>query len=267
MLYLILVPILVSLYVWYNRTADQISQPDDLPQLDRPVVTLVLITICISTFVMQHFAFASRAAAIAMEYGSIPAVLTGRVPPDSELAALGFSRTHELLTLFTSAFLHGGFFHIFGNMIFLWVFGRHFDDLMNWYFYLALVVVCTLSSSLASVIAEPARTTPTIGASGFIAGLMGAYLVLFPKAKLYQYWRVPLLMRPITFALPAWAYLLVWMGLQITYFSMGGERKYSIAYSAHIVGFVTGAALAWMLNKAGAIASYAPEVAVGTKTS
>jgi membrane associated rhomboid family serine protease len=83
--------------------------------------------------------------------------------------------------LFTSAFLHTGFFHIFGNMVFLWIFGRHFDDLMEWCIYLAVVVICILSSALVQVMAQPTSTIPTIGASGFVAGLMGAYLVLFPK--------------------------------------------------------------------------------------
>lgn len=254
---LLVIAAVLVIVVWASRTFAHIAMPDDLPQLDRPVITVGLISLCTGIFFAQVFANVN----IISEYGTVPAAITGTIPTDSPLAELGLTRAHGLLTLLTGNFLHSGIFHLAGNMLFLWIFGRHFDDLMEWPVYLGFVIVCAVASSLAFVLFNPHAAYPSVGASGFVAGLMGAYLTLFPKAKLYQYLRVPFTMQPVTIALPAWVYLLFWIGEQIYLaYRYTGERG-GVDFAAHIGGFLTGAALGWTLDRIGLIASYAPDTA------
>jgi membrane associated rhomboid family serine protease len=147
-----------------------------------------------------------------------------------------------LPTLFTSMFLHGGWLHVLGNMLFLWVFGRNIEDLIGSGRFLAFYIACGLAAGVAHVIFNGYSRAPTIGASGAIAGVMGAYLIKFPRSQIDTL--VPLFIFLTRMAIPAPLYLVFWFLLQ---FAQGvgslGETAYNsggIAWIAHVGGFLAG---------------------------
>jgi rhomboid family protein len=148
----------------------------------------------------------------------------------------------HLVTLFTSMFLHGGWMHLIGNMLFLWVFGRNLEDLVGGARFLVFYLVCGVVSGVVQVIANPSFPQPTIGASGAIAGVMGAYLIKFPRSQIDTL--VLLFVFFTRLAIPAPFYLLFWFGMQfLNGFESIGERNYTgggVAYFAHIGGFIAG---------------------------
>jgi membrane associated rhomboid family serine protease len=148
----------------------------------------------------------------------------------------------HLVTLFTSMFLHGGWMHLIGNMLFLWVFGRNLEDLVGGARFLVFYLVCGVVSGVVQVIANPSFPQPTIGASGAIAGVMGAYLIKFPRSQIDTL--VLLFVFFTRLAIPAPFYLLLWFGMQfLNGFESIGERNYTgggVAYFAHIGGFIAG---------------------------
>src|SRR6185437_3157659 len=118
----------------------------------------------------------------------------------------------NLQTLLTSMFLHGGWLHVLGNMLFLWVFGRNVEDLVGSGRFLILYLCCGLAAAILQVVTNPYSRIPTIGASGAIAGVMGAYLIKFPRARIVTL--VPIIIFITTVEIPAWAMLLWWFVIQ-----------------------------------------------------
>lgn len=148
----------------------------------------------------------------------------------------------RLVSLLTSMFLHGGWLHLLGNMLFLWVFGRNLEDLIGGSRFLVFYLVCGILAGVVQVLADPYARVPTIGASGAIAGVMGAYLIKFPRSQIDT-----LLLLFVFFtrvAIPAPFYLLFWFGMQfLNGFETIGNRNYSgggVAVFAHIGGFIAG---------------------------
>jgi membrane associated rhomboid family serine protease len=148
----------------------------------------------------------------------------------------------HLESLITSMFLHGGWMHILGNMLFLWVFGRNVEDLIGPGRFLAFYLLCGLAAALIQVVTNIYSPVPTIGASGAIAGVMGAYLVKFPRARIITL--LPIFFFFTTVEIPAALLLLFWFGMQFlsgigslaqTDYTGGG-----VAWFAHVGGFVTG---------------------------
>lgn len=144
--------------------------------------------------------------------------------------------------LVTHMFLHAGLMHLAGNMLFLWIFGDNLEDQMGHLPYLGFYLCCGLAAAAGQIIAEPDSSVPMVGASGAIAGVMGGYLLLFPRARIDVLLILIVFFR--VFALPAWGMLGVWFGIQLFGgFSMvGGEG--GVAYWAHAGGFVAGIILA-----------------------
>lgn len=144
-------------------------------------------------------------------------------------------------TLFTSMFLHGGFLHLAGNMLFLWIFGDNLEDEMGHLPFLAFYLASGVGAGLLHVISAPGSMVPTVGASGAIAGVMGGYLLLYPKAKvdilliLIVYFKV--------FPIPAWLMLGLWLGMQLIGGLGADPDTGGVAYWAHAGGFVAGFAL------------------------
>lgn len=155
-------------------------------------------------------------------------------------------------TLLTSTFLHGGLMHLAGNMLFLWVFGDNLEDEMGHLPYLGFYLACGAGSGLAQLISAPSSLVPMVGASGAIAGVMGGYLLLFPKAK------VDILIILVVFVrilpLPAWIVLGLWMVFQVFGGLATPGTEGGVAYWAHAGGFVIGAAftLPLLLHRGGA---------------
>ena len=148
----------------------------------------------------------------------------------------------HLITLLTSMFLHGGWLHLLGNMLFLWVFGRNLEDLIGGGRFLVFYLVCGLAAGVVQVIASPYTQVPTIGASGAIAGVMGAYLIKFPRSQIDTLVLLIIFFTRLT--IPAPFYLILWFGMQfLNGFESIGERNYTgggVAYFAHIGGFIAG---------------------------
>jgi membrane associated rhomboid family serine protease len=148
----------------------------------------------------------------------------------------------HLASLFTSMFLHGGWLHLIGNMLFLWVFGRNIEDLIGGPRFLIFYLLCGLLAAVVHVMFNPYSRVPTIGASGAIAGVMGAYLVKFPRARIITL--VPIFFFITTMEIPAAFLLLWWFAIQFfSGFGSLGENDYSgggTAFFAHIGGFVVG---------------------------
>jgi len=148
----------------------------------------------------------------------------------------------HLVALFTSMFLHGGWLHLLGNMLFLWVFGRNVEDLIGGGRFLVFYLLCGLVSAVVQVIANPHSPVPTIGASGAIAGVMGAYLIKFPRSQIDTLVLLIIFFTRIT--IPAPFYLLLWFGMQfLNGFETIGDRNYTgggVAWFAHIGGFIAG---------------------------
>ena len=147
--------------------------------------------------------------------------------------------------LITSMFLHGGFMHIIGNMLFLWIFGDNLEDEMGHIGFLAFYLACGVLAGLTHVFFAPMSTVPTVGASGAIAGVMGGYMLLFPKAK------VDILLIFVVFfkvfTLPAYLMLAIWFGLQFFGGITADPETGGVAYWAHAGGFIAGIALTFPL--------------------
>jgi membrane associated rhomboid family serine protease len=148
----------------------------------------------------------------------------------------------HLISLFTSMFLHGGWLHLLGNMLFLWVFGRNLEDLIGGGRFLVFYLLCGVASAGVQVLVNPHSPLPTIGASGAIAGVMGAYLIKFPRSQIDTL--VLLFVFFTRIAIPAPFYLLLWFGMQfLNGFASIGDRNYTgggVAWFAHIGGFIAG---------------------------
>lgn len=148
----------------------------------------------------------------------------------------------QISSLFTSMFLHGGWMHLIGNMLFLWVFGRNLEDLIGGGKFLLFYLICGLIAAVVHVIFNPYSRMPTIGASGAIAGVMGAYLIKFPRARIITL--VPIFFFITTMEIPAAFLLLWWFAIQFfSGFGSLGENDYSgggTAWFAHIGGFIAG---------------------------
>ncbi len=195
------------------------------------VVTLVLIALCIAVFLLQQLLPQERADAMLLSFGMLPAVLFEERVLAAELDLLPAE-----LTLLSSMFLHAGWMHLIGNMLFLWVFGDNIEDSMGHWRFLLFYLVCGILAGLAHAFVEADSVNPLIGASGAISGVLGAYLMLHPKVKVLvlAFARIPV-------RLPAYLIIGAWLGLQL--FSILAGSGGNTAWWAHLGGFVAGAAL------------------------
>jgi membrane associated rhomboid family serine protease len=182
------------------------------------------------------------------ELGLIPGELTGRLPPGTRFP-IGEGLVcltdpgRQVGNVFTSMFLHGSWMHLLGNMWFLWIFGNNIEDSMGHARFAVYYLLCGVAAALLQVFLSPASAIPMVGASGAISGVMGAYLILYPRVRVYTL--VPIGFFLTSIALPAWTMLLYWIALQ----TLGGltglfaEQQGGVAFWAHIGGFVAGALL------------------------
>jgi membrane associated rhomboid family serine protease len=209
---------------------------DNIPSSTRPVVMVLLIAACFAVFFYTLSLGSPQAVEhVADVYGVVPATFTGHAPP-AGAAPLS-------VRLVTDLFLHGGWLHILGNMLFLWIFGDNVEDAMGHGRFLVFYLLCGVVANLAHIAANPLSTEPTIGASGAIAGVLGAYLVLYPGARVLCL--VPLWIFLQLVWVPALLFVPIWVGIQLVsgLASLGVEQSGGVAWWAHVGGFVTGALL------------------------
>jgi len=203
--------------------------------------------------VCQDEAFYDRYSAIPREMLSnqqLPVVPNGEVVQTPQGPACAAAPpTYEkrpYLSVLYSMFLHGGWLHLLGNMLFLWVFGNNVEDRLGRIRYLLFYLVCGYAAAYAFALVNPDSTQPLIGASGAIAGVLGAYLVLYPRARVWSL--VPFLLF-IPLRLPAWLVLGLWFLLQWAYSAgFAVSQAGDVAYLAHVAGFLLGALLALPLR-------------------
>jgi len=206
---------------------------NDVPLERFPSVTLALIAANVSVFVFFQLSVGMTASIDA--YGAIPRNILGGATQEGIPASL---------TLLTSMFLHGGFLHLGLNMLFLWIFGGNVEDRLGHLGYLVFYVVCGLLAGLAQMLAAPTSPTPMIGASGAIAGVLGAYFLLFPRSRVLTLVFLFIFVR--TIYLPAVIFLGVWFLMQL--FSLPGGvgsagAAGGVAFAAHVGGFISGLVL------------------------
>jgi len=208
---------------------------DDIPTHRRPLVTVALIAANVAVYFWQHAAFPSFQASI-FALGVTPAeVTTGvdRWPP---------SLVPPLATVLTSMFTHGGLAHIGGNMLFLWIFGNNVEDDMGRFRFLVFYLLCGIGAATAQILTNPASDIPMVGASGAIAGVLGAYLLLYPHARVLAL--VPIFFFIQLVWVPAVIFLVLWFVLQVLGgFASAGGAGGGTAFWAHVGGFVVGVLL------------------------
>ncbi len=227
-----------------------------------PLVTLALIAACVLAWVVVQGAGTELALMTSVcNYGLIAGELLGTVP-----VGAGFRMSEELacltdpgpqvLHVFTSMFLHGGWMHLIGNMWFLWLFGNNIEDSMSRPRFLVFYLACGVAAALAQVYAEPDSIIPMVGASGAISGVMGAYLILYPRVRIFTF--ITLGFFFTTVALPAWVMLVYWMALQFlgSFASTVAPEGGGVAYWAHIGGFVAGVVLIKLFVRPEAVAQH-----------
>jgi membrane associated rhomboid family serine protease len=212
------------------------------------VMTAAIIAVCVLVWILIQGAGAAQPLAESVcNLGLIPGELTARLAPgagfpiDENLVCVtdpGRQFSHVI----TSMFLHGSWMHLIGNMWFLWLFGNNIEDSMTRPRFVVFYLLCGLAAAMAQVLAQPDSVLPMVGASGAISGVMGAYLVLYPRVRVFTL--VPLGFFLTTIALPAWAMLIYWMVLQLAGgLTQIGAQGGGVAFWAHVGGFLAGVAL------------------------
>lgn len=206
---------------------------DNIPTERFPLITVVLIAVNIAVFLYElSLETVGRLDSFFFQYGMTPHDITH--------AALQDPRSLPIyLTLVTSMFLHGGWLHIGGNMLYLWIFGNNVEDSMGRFRFVVFYLLCGILAGFAQIAIDASSQVPNIGASGAIAGVLGAYLLLFPRAKVTTL--VFLVVFITVVQLPAVIVLLFWFLFQLFSGLLGlSGSSQDVAYFAHIGGFVTG---------------------------
>ncbi len=204
---------------------------DDNPIHSTPVATVTFIIACCMVFLYQSSLLSSRGELFIYQYGAIPAVLFGQAALPPEVMAIPAAAT-----VLTSMFLHGSWMHLIGNMLYLWIFGNNIEDVMGSVKFVMFYLLCGAIASLSHALTDPISTVPMVGASGAISGVLGAYLLLFPHARV-------LLFAPLigTTYVPAGIVLGFWFVMQILSGGASlGSQGGGVAFFAHIGGFVAG---------------------------
>jgi len=209
---------------------------DDVPTRITPFVTVTFIVACSAIFLWQISLGQRGFQAAVVSLGVIPATLFGyeSLPPELHLVP-------PAMTVFTSMFLHGSIMHLLGNMLYLWIFGNNIEDAMGHVRFVVFYLVCGVAAALVQAFPDPDSTVPMIGASGAISGVLGAYLLLYPRAHVLVL--IPLGFFSRLVPLPAMLVLGLWFVLQLVSSALAPAGEGGVAFGAHIGGFIAGMAL------------------------
>ena len=240
---------------------------DDNPTAREPVATYLLIGLCVGAFLWQ---LGHNERAVLYGYGMIPAELFGLWHPP---------RAYQIVppwaTLLSSMFLHGGWFHLIGNMIFLWIFGNNIEDVLGRARYILFYLCCGVAAALTQAFSNYGGHVPMVGASGAIAGVLGAYLLLYPNANVHVFVWIVIFFRIVN--IPAWILLGLWFAMQLVSGLARAPGTPGVAFWAHVGGFVSGIILVQLLRPRGvsllqpprsrSFASMAPGAFTGRRTN
>ncbi len=208
---------------------------DDQPRFSTPYVTYFLIGLNLVIFLFEASLSPQSFKALLFQLGMIPANLTAALSGGGHEGL-----TAAFLPALTSMFLHGSWMHVIGNMWFLWIFGDNIEDYLGHFKYLLFYLLSGLAAALAQVALNPHSSVPTVGASGAIAGVLGAFFLLYPRAKVLIWFPIFFL-----FYLPAWVTLGYWFAIQFVSGAATSIANYSdsgggVAFWAHVGGFLAG---------------------------
>jgi membrane associated rhomboid family serine protease len=217
---------------------------DAIPSHSFPAATVLVIALNVLIF-LYELSLGRALEMFIMQYGAVPLrfILAGQTEQ--------VSTVERFLPLFASMFLHGGWLHLGGNMLYLWIFGDNIEDRLGHLGFVVFYLVCGLAAALTQIYINPTSKIPMVGASGAVAGVLGAYLVLFPHSRVVAL--IPILFFFQVVELPAVLFLVFWFLMQFlsgavaitaTTYATGG-----VAWWAHIGGFVSGMALGFLLPK------------------
>ena len=205
---------------------------DVIPSRTFPFFVVIFIALNTAAFLFERSLSDRELQSLFFTYGVVPAQL-------------------QLLTVFTSMFLHGGWLHFLGNMLYLWIFGDNVEDRLGHGRFVLFYFACGAAAALAHVWVNPASRVPTIGASGAIAGVMGAYFVLYPNSRVLAL--VPLVIIMEVIEVPAIVFLGIWFLMQffsgVGSLTETGVRTGGVAFWAHVAGFLSGIAGVMVLKK------------------
>ncbi|TAK54033.1 MAG: rhomboid family intramembrane serine protease [Bacteroidetes bacterium] len=215
---------------------------DTNPSQTTPVVNYLIIGLNVLVFATQ-FLMGDFGEELYYYFGVVPARITGAIEY-GDVAPISF------ITLFTSMFLHGGLWHLLGNMLFLYVFGDNIEDRLGHFRYLVFYLIAGIAAAGTQVFINPASEIPMVGASGAIAGVLGAYILLYPTARISTL--IPLIIIFQVIELPAFIFLGLWFAMQIfsgvMSLGIGGDAG-GVAWWAHIGGFAAGAVMLPVMKK------------------
>ncbi|MEP6733002.1 MAG: rhomboid family intramembrane serine protease [bacterium] len=226
---------------------------DESPNLKTPWMTWLIIAVTVAVWVLLQGAGSPAAVAASVcDLGMVPGEITQRAPVGLALPmapGLYCVVDRQPINIFTpviSIFLHGGWGHLLGNMLFLWVFGDDIEDSMGPFRFLVFYLLCGVVAAAAHILVEPASPVPTVGASGAISGIMGAYLLLYPTVRVRMLFIFIIFFK--VFRIPAWIVLLYWFVVQLLagvpqLSSVRTDVSSGVAVWAHIGGFLAGIVL------------------------
>ncbi len=215
---------------------------DDNPTRTKPILTVLLIAANVLVFMYQISLGPRAGQAFVYQYGAIPAVVLGARSLPDQLVAIP-----PVLSLVTSMFLHGGFMHLIGNMLYLWIFGNNIEDAMGRARFLVFYVLCGFAASFLHILSNVSSVIPAIGASGAISGILGAYLLLYPHAQVLTL--IPLGIFTRLMYIPAGIVLGLWFVFQLISGSLSGGAGGGVAWWAHVGGFVAGMVLVGLFKR------------------
>ena len=206
---------------------------DDNPTSTYSYITVGLIIINILVFIYE-LSWGAHFEHLLGKYGATPILLLNNIPAPKEYPG-------PFITIFTSMFLHAGFFHVAGNMLYLWIFGNNIEDSMGHIRFIIFYLICGIVAVYTFSLVNPRSTIPMIGASGAVSGVLGAYLILFPRAKVLTL--IPFGFYVQMVKVPAIFVLGMWIVLQIINGMLSNRTGGGVAWFAHIGGFIAGMAL------------------------
>jgi membrane associated rhomboid family serine protease len=227
---------------------------DDVPTRTFPAVTVALIAINLAIYAYEFTlgvpAAPSRSAAAAAarayegfvyEFGLIPCRLSGACP--SRLTTLMTGAPDPWVTVLTSMFVHGSWFHVGGNMLYLWIFGNNVEDVMGRVRYLIFYLLCGVAAAAAQFLSDPRASVPMVGASGAVSGALGAYVLLYPQARVWTLVIFGFFVRFVP--IPALVVLGFWIVVQVAngLLTFGRGEPGGVAFLAHVGGFLAGMVL------------------------
>lgn len=217
---------------------------DDNPTRRTPFVTWTMMGLCIAVFLWQQSLGPMEQRAALYSYGVVPSVLFGIKTLPPELDAIP-----AWLSVVSSMFMHGGWLHLGGNMLYLWIFGNNVEDSMGHGRFLVFYLLCGALAALAQSVPAPESVIPMVGASGAIAGVLGAYLLLHPKANVKVFLWIIIIFRIIN--VPAMVVLGGWFVMQFISGASAPIDQGGVAFLAHIGGFVAGSVLILVFRQRG----------------